>query len=141
MALKLNKIGPFEFISLQGEPDVPKRKTMVDSRPGVAGIAVWDQLAKGQPFSLISTVDLEDVDAAREEFEKYYEKIAEERLGIIKDDVNYVDIEALFIVLDVTMLSCKAVHTIVGGLNVDDGVDGVLLRCRWDLVGFDKNIQ
>lgn len=137
MAQKTQRIGPFSFVSIDGQPDIQKKRLMVDERPGVEGIAVWDQLAKGRPFSVGTLVDVADIEAGRDQFDSYREEIGKRKLGITKDDINYVGLGAMFVVLDVTIVSLVAAKTIVGGLNVNDGDSGALLRCRWDLVAVD----
>lgn len=138
MALIVHKIGSQEFLSIEGEPQLPKKKMRVDARPGVVGVAVWDQLEKGEPFSLLTVVDVEGIDEGRDKFDEYRKLIGTKLVAVIKDDVNYTGLDAVFVVLDIQIVQLKAAKTMVGGLTVVDGQDGALLRCHWDLVAVEQ---
>lgn len=133
MALHENKIGNFEFIALEGELVPPRQRLVTDDRPGVTGTEFTLLARKGTPFQLISQVDAEDYDDARELYLQYRDLIEDVPQEVVKAGLSCeVEDNYLCKVMDVTPLDIRTIRGAVGNLISEDA-EGFLV-CRWDLI-------
>lgn len=131
MAYLRNSIGPFNFISLEGAVDIPGQVIVVDSRPGVDGMEFTLLGLKGQPFPMISTVDIDDLFWSDPSVQDYKTLIELGAVDVWKNGVPLLA-DCLVKVLNVTKLDTRQIATAVG--NKLSAQSGALLVCRWDLV-------
>lgn len=123
-----NSIGQFNFISLEGEYDPTQQSLAIDSRPGVTGMDFTLTATKGQPFALISLVDVSSLAEGKQKIAEYKSLIQLGTVGVWKDSEVYVSAK----VLSVTPLMLKKISTAVG--NKKSALAQALLQCRWDLI-------
>jgi len=129
------KIGNFEFLDLQGNPDSLKEQIEVTIRPGVDGIAVWKTGVRGKPFTLRSVVDALDVFHARQLFKAYADLVGADPVQLIWADMAAADDNVLIVVLDVRPISIRQIAGGVGGLNPPSCG---WCECDWDLILITK---
>ena len=140
MALKINSIGQFEFISLAGNP-VPPSEQMDGPiwRKGVDGNAVWKTGKRGDKFTLRSKVDMVDLDEARKKFHEYTALQDDDPVVLVKNDYDYNAHEDWKVkVLEVRETVCEARGTSTGGLNPPSGA---FLAAEWDLVAIENQAE
>lgn len=128
-----SSIGQFEFLTLHGNPEPLKEQTVLASRPGVAGVAVWTVSPRGVRFTLHSIVDAANLLAARQLFVQYKTLIGADPVELTWYDQAMADEPEQFkvIVLDVRPTQIKAIIGGVGGLN---SPSAGWCECDWDLV-------
>lgn len=131
MAYLRNSIGDFNFISLEGAVDAPGQMIAIDSRPGVAGMEFTLLARKGQPFVMMSTVDMDSIFWADSELSAYKGLIDEGPVWVWKNGVPLVN-ACLVKVLNVTKVDVQQISNAVG--NKLSNQSGALLTCRWDLI-------
>jgi hypothetical protein len=123
-----NSIGAFSFISLEGEYDWEEQQIAIDSRPGVEGMEFTLLGVKGQPFAMISLVDVNSLADGKSLIEDYKDLVAGNPVSVWKNGEVYVSAK----VLKVTPLRLAKIQTAVG--NKRSSIAGAILECRWDLV-------
>lgn len=128
MPYLINSISQFSFIELEGEYDWEQQQIAIDSRPGVTGMEFTLLGVKGQPFAMISLVDVDSLDAGKSLIEDYKDLVAADPVSVWKNGVLYVSAK----VLNVTPLQLHKITTAVG--NKKSVSAGAILRCRWDLI-------
>lgn len=77
--MALYSIGAFQFFTLIGTPEPPKRDLEIIARQGVNGVAVWDTGTRGHPFTVRSQVDQRDLEHAWTTWHEYVAEIGEVR--------------------------------------------------------------
>lgn len=132
MAYLSNKIGDYDFISLDGKVDPPAQTLAIDSRPGVTGMEFTFLGRKAKPFTLISVRDVDDLPQADLFVLAYKSLIAEDTVDVIQNGVPLLFGQFLVKVLDVTPMPIQTIATAVG--NKRSAQAGVLLICQWDLI-------
>jgi hypothetical protein len=90
-----NSIGAFTFISLEGEYDWEEQQITIDSRPGVEGMEFTLLGVKGQPFVLISLVDVNSLSDGKSLIEDYKNLVAGNPVTVWKNGVVYVSAKVL----------------------------------------------
>lgn len=132
MAIPLQRIGIYTFTTLQGNLQPPAPVKIPDDRQGVDGTEFVLAGTKGQPFVLISTVDDEDIQAARHTLKSYLDTIAEGAVEVIKDDVSTLEEGYKCSVLSVREIDCRAITGACG--NKLSNSAGAYLAAEWTLV-------
>jgi len=122
----MNCIGPHIFRTLSGHPVRPSQRVVVESRPGVPGVAVWLSGRRGDPFTLRSTSGFINLAGARAEYTWYTELIGGDPQEMAYFNLN-MNIEGRVLVLDVKQV---ALHWIA----CDTGGALALLVCDWQLI-------
>lgn len=123
-----NSISQFSFVSLEGEYDWEEQQIVADSRPGVTGMEFTLLGVKGQPFVMVSLVDVDSLGAGKSLIEDYKALVAADPVTVFKNGEIYVSAK----VLKVTPLRLAKIQTAVG--NKKSVSAGAILECRWDLV-------
>ena len=126
-----NSIGQFEFLALHGNVEPLKEQTVVLSRPGVTGVAVWKTGTRGVRFTLRSVVDAESFEAARQLFADYKGSIGQDPVELVWSDLSLAGEGFQVIVLDVRPANIRGILGGVGGLN---SPSLGWCECDWDLV-------
>lgn len=129
MAYLTNRIGPFEFTAIRGEPDEAMQAISIDSWAGADGLEFTDEGSKAMPFSLFTLVDVDDITDGNIKTRAYKSQCAQGSVAIVKDGDVLVN---RFKVLGVTKINCQKVEVAVG--NKKSGQAGAILECRWDLI-------
>jgi hypothetical protein len=83
---------------------------------------------KGQPFAMISLVDVNSLADGKSLIEDYKDLVAGNPVSVWKNGEVYVSAK----VLKVTPLRLAKIQTAVG--NKRSSIAGAILECRWDLV-------
>jgi hypothetical protein len=123
-----NHIGIFDFRALYGSPEAVKQQIDVLSRPGVAGVALWKQAARGVKFTLKSVAGFATRAEGRSFYVRYCELIGADPQNLTWADLDLLGGESIRVaVVDVRFDRCVAV------LN-DTAAAGALLECEWDLI-------
>lgn len=130
MALPVNQIGPFRFVTLDGVPILPYRHAEAIERPGVNGTGFLQTGIRGDEFELTSGVDVVDWVTALAA-ENFYRQICNDAVyDIIKGNVAYSTLGVGFVVRSVTVTEKKRIATAVGGLYAGSAY----VRARWRLI-------
>jgi hypothetical protein len=128
MPYLIQSIGAFSFISLQGEYDWEQQRIAIDDRPGVEGMEFTLLGVKGQPFVMVSLVDVDSFAAGKQLIEDYKDLVAGNPVTVWKNSEVYVSAK----VLNVTPLRLAKIQSAAG--NKRSTSAGAILECRWDLV-------
>lgn len=133
----LNEIGPFNFISLAGNPEAVREEVELVRRAGVDGVGIWRIGQRGRPFTLRSFVDAPTIGEARLLFSHrdagYVSLIGTDPVSLLWTDIRLDPVEGVLVaVLDVRQVECfRIAPTATGGLNASPQA---FLICDWDLV-------
>lgn len=130
MAYLRNSIDDFQFISLEGAVDMPGQQIVVDSRPGTRGMEFTLLGVKGQPFVMVSLVDMDSIFDADLQLAAYKGLIESDPVNVWKNGVALIGFRVK--VLNVTKMRVDKINTAVG--NKLSPLSGALLECRWDLI-------
>lgn len=131
MAYLINKIGDWDFITLEGKVDPPiAQGILIDSRAGVDGMEFTFIGKKSQPFSLISMRDYDDLLQAELFLNAYKADLASNVVDVIQDGVPLLLYRCK--VLNVTPIRRDKIATAVG--NKLSAQAGAIMQCRWDLI-------
>jgi hypothetical protein len=127
-----NRIGSEYFKVLRGDPTPKQEHIDPIVRDGV-DLAAFRLLGlRGPQFTLESMVDLANEAAAASKLGAYATMKASGKLALEVDGINYGS--ASCVVLHVVPIPpIKTVACIKGGINVADGLPGVILRAQWTL--------
>ncbi len=106
----------------------------IDQRGGVDGTQFTLLGKKGEPFQLLSQVDLVSYPAAISEAQQYLDTIAGDTVPMVKDGIDYDALGMQFKVLNVTIVKIKAIVTCVGGINPPSRA---WLECVWELMAVE----
>lgn len=133
MALALYKIDAFKMITLHGHPPRVQQELEVVVRPGVNGVGLWKTGVRGRPFSIVSIVDVVNLQVGREFYNAYLATIA--LPNPIKITWGGLDLSAAhkteFHTLGVEILELRVCRTAAGGVSSSSGA---LLTCRWEMI-------
>ena len=114
----VNKIGPYAFITLRGQPDALKQRLEIVMRRGVNGVGLFRTGIRGEPFSLESAVDAASKAAARTYFRNYKQLIGADPVDLIWSDLELETGGGFQVaVLDVVPLDIRTLASSSGGLN------------------------
>lgn len=132
MALSDNKIGPYPFISLRGEPIPPRQTLQIDDRPGVDGSEVVLTGVKGQPFTLVSMMDAVSFDQGSTFINDYQGLIEQAPVALVRGGVSSDGLGYRVKVLDVRPARIMAMAGAVG--NAFNPPSLAMVECQWDLL-------
>jgi hypothetical protein len=132
----INSIGEFQFITVLGHPVGPREQPEVIARSGVDDVGVWRTGKRGEPFELVSQVDVASMDGARRLFKQYVDSIGQDPVVLIQDDYDYSAEGWKVVVLDVEERQRHAIISAVGGLNLPSLA---FLECAWKLVAIQNS--
>lgn len=131
MALTDNSIGPFPFISLQGQLQPPREMTSIDDRPGVDGTEITLLGNKGEPFTMISRVDAENLSNG-EMYHSVYKTIIGTAVELVRGGVSTEANGYLVMVLAVRRLDVFPISGAVG--NTIHPPSEAMVITEWDLI-------
>ena len=134
MALRDNRIGDFEFISLRGAMERPKLRISIDVRPGVDGVELVQSGKHGEPFQLMSFVDAETYESGRAEARAYESLIGEDAVTLVVGGVSSVDEGYKVVVLNVRDAQVMPCRRAIGGLRENSQA---VIRAIWDLIAVE----
>ena len=122
----------FPFLTLQGAL-FPSRPTFDrEQRAGVDGIGLWLTGNRGEPFSIVTTLDCASVSAAGTAFAAYLSAI------LTKKNLYYAGaFWATVMVQNVVLQRITAFRGAVGGIQGWTGGSGCLLVTQWTLETLD----
>lgn len=133
MAIPIDSIGEFAFISLRGPVEATKQEVTADTRPGVDGATLMRQGRHPRPFTLRSIVDAPSFFLARTLFVEYTQYIG---AGVFPLEWSAYDISTepgtpYVAVIDVRQVRCCSCRMAIGGINPPSlGY----LEADWDLL-------
>lgn len=127
--MSLSYIGQFAFVSLDGQPDIPKTRVEVVARPGVDGLGFFSTGVRGQPFVLRSFTDASDFGFARW-LASQYTTIIGTIQPVIWSGLSMPASGVYVMVLDVIPVE---VRTVMGGVGVTTSTPGGICVCDWVL--------
>jgi hypothetical protein len=129
-----NSIGPFSFITLQGQRIPPMVKVAIDDRPGVTGSEFTLLAYKGTPFTLVSQVDTDTYDDAWPTFLHYLDATAMDPLELVQEGNSSI-VEGNYRVKVLTVLPLRIVKIrgAVGRKLAASPNEG-FVEARWDLM-------
>ena len=131
MAL-LNQIGQFTFLDMRGPIGVTYFRIEVLERSGVNGVALWNGGFGGQPFRLQTRVDFLTQVEALQVFDTYVNTQFADAQSVVWHGTPIVTY--LYSVLDVKMVSIMPALSMIGGLSIPNGGNGVMLTADWELI-------
>lgn len=113
MALPVFQLGNFDFLSLDGPPDLQQERVELIARVGVDGIAALKVGRRGQPFVLVSRRDTDDLRAAKQLLDDYKESIGGDAVSLTWADQECGKVLAT----NVRVLEMSALIGSTGGLS------------------------
>lgn len=131
MAIATNRIGTFGFSALLGNPIVPRMLVAENDRPGSAGTEFMLVGKKGDRFVLISHVDTDTYEDARDLYPKYLALTASGALELVQGGVSSTDQNYKVKVVDVIQLDAKQLRGACGNRQSNQSLG--FLVCRWEL--------
>ncbi len=132
--MALDQIQNFLFLSLSGSPVWPTERIKTIQRPGVDGTAFLLQGKASQPFTLVSQVDVETMEAGQVWLEHYQSLIGGSPVALVQGGINYALRNRYVEVLNVQQSKLHAIAGSTGGLN---SPSGAFLEARWQLMGIE----
>ncbi len=128
-----NRIGTFDFVSLQGQVGQITEDLELITRPGVYGVGFWKTGQRGKPFELTSSVDTVDFASARTTYLEYLALIGADPVDLHWNVLDISTLEGIqFVVTHCELVEMKAIKTAVGKV-INAPSEGWLV-CRWTLV-------
>jgi len=126
-----NAIGQFEFLGLAGSPDQLKKRLVIETRPGVDGVGLWEDSSRGHPFTLRSQVDAASVLAARAMYGQYCGLIGGDPVELSWWGISLSGERFKVCVLNVEQVRLTPLLGCSGGLNLPSRA---YLECDWSLI-------
>lgn len=124
MAIPVFTLGPFTFVNLHtpgdnaGPPLFPGERAAVIERPGVDGAGILQMGVKGEPFQMVSSVDVTTKTVALNLLALYNSHKGQKSLGLVWSDIDYESaFNTRYFVLDVMPLGVKRMPAATGGLS------------------------
>ena len=134
-----HRIGQFEFLDLEGNPEQVKRQLTVLARAGVDGHTVVDEGRRGTPFVLRSRVDQQDLAAGRATYGAYAALIGGDPVQLVWQDLDLDGEDFQVLVLDVVQSRLHALAWgSAGGLNPPSRA---WLECDWTLLAIANEVE
>jgi hypothetical protein len=128
VALPVNSIGVFTFLSLEGSVEALKQELELVRRPGVEGVGLWKTGVRGRPFRLRSKANPASKAAARSLFRLYCNLIGADPVRLVWSDIRLEATERFRVaVLDVRQVDCRTLASSSSGLLG-------WLEADWDLI-------
>ena len=117
MALPVNQIGNFAFLSLEGSVETLKQELELVRRPGVEGVGLWQTGIRGRPFRVRSLANPATKSAARALFRLYCNLIGADPVDFVWSDLDLSARERFQVaVLDVRIADCRQLASSSTGL-------------------------
>lgn len=136
MAVPVNKIGIYDFMSLLGQLEPPTYQREIDQRPGVDGTEILSIGKRGVPFTLISLRDCPSYSDAQDAYNLYKAIELDPTSGpveVVQSDYSTVaNGSYVCSALAVRLISIRNSPVIVGGIA---NTSGALLEVEWTLIG------
>lgn len=130
MAIPVNQIGPFQFVTLDGVPALPFEHADTIERPGVSGTGFVKTGNRGEEFELMTGVDVTNWAAALL-VEDAYRSIANTgTFNITKGGVSYSALGVGFVIRSVTVTDKFKVDNSAGGLVAGRAYVRAKWRCH-----------
>lgn len=127
MAIPVNQIGPFQFVTLDGVPALPFEHADTIERPGVNGTGFVKTGNRGEEFEITTGVDVPTWADALVAEDAYRQIANAGTFNIIKCGVGYASIGVKFVVRSVNVTEKFKVANSAGGM-----VAGLAyVRARW----------
>lgn len=134
MPVHINKIGEFQFLEMEGSPELRKQRLEIIERFGVDGSGVRKTGKRGRPFQIRTMNYEESFESAKAKFDLYKLLIGDDHQEWIRQSVS----EGTFLVLDVVEQDRYAIFNSIGGIQ-DDPDHPVNHECChvvvWTLLG------
>ncbi len=127
MAIPVNQIGLFQFVTLDGVPVLPFEHADAIERPGVDGTGFVKTGIRGEEFELTTGVDVVNWASALAA-ENAYRQIANNAIyNIVKGGISYSTLGVGFVIRSVTVTEKFKIANAVGGLYAGSAY----VRARW----------
>ena len=130
MALPINRIGPFKFVSLDGAPQHAQYMMSVRSSAGMTGVQVQRLGRMGKPFSVLSFADAPTYLDAQSLAYQYSQLPGTNAAALFLGSVPQASWDLAVFVIDVQIVALKATIHGNGGLN---GTSKAFIRAKWTL--------
>ncbi len=134
--MPLYKIGNFQFIDIGHFPIGQKQQVAMESRPGVDGLYFWLTGKRGQPFSVTTVADVENVFAAGVLMTQYEEVIGQV-VPIVWSD-RYLPKQ--YVVVDVVPVP-DGIRQIVLGVGGLLGTSQGICTAQWTLAAAPLDLE
>lgn len=125
-------IGDFDFISMDGFPEVAKQQPVTEVRPGTHGHGLWLTGIRGQPTQVVTWRDTLNLDDAAQAYANY--------TSVIGSTVSVLyagrPFNTQFDILQVETVGQDSVISTVLGVGGRLGISTGLIICRWTLMAF-----
>lgn len=132
MALPLNQLGDFTFITLVGNPVALSEQLELIQRSGLDGTMLRKLGKRGTPFELVGQVDVADLAAGRELYRQYLALKGADPVPLTWHDCeSTAEDGALVAVLDVQIRALHKIGPSAGGLTTNPGA---FLESGWSLI-------
>lgn|GEM_PF-3196877 len=132
--MSLDRIYVYDFISLEGQPIWPTMRIKPIQRAGVDGTAFLLIGKAGQEFTLVSGVDVADMNAGYSLLYEYQQLIGASPVTLMKGGVEHSDVNRYVEVLNVQEERLFAIENSTGGLVANSRA---YLQARWTLMGLE----
>jgi len=129
--MKTFAIGNFEFLDMSRAVSRPTKRISREVRAGVSSVSWWNTGRRGEPFSLLTVVDVADVPGAialLRQYEQLKDLMQTQPITWANDPVGGCRV----MILDVNPIERGLHHTLLG-VGGKLGSSNALLRCQWDL--------
>jgi hypothetical protein len=131
MAVTDNKIGDFDFISLNGNVNAPAEQLVIDQRIGIDGTEITQTGKRALPSILRSHRDVEDLAAGRRLYREYLDSIQDNPVEVIKDGESSLDGAWKGQAIEVQLIYLGGMSGSVGGLEDNPAA---FLICEWTII-------
>lgn len=127
-----NSLGDFQFLAILGHPMALRQHLELDQRNGVAGTEFTKLALKGDPFQILTQVDMPTFDDCLIMYHlQYAAAVDDDPLPLVYHDVTLSTFGYDFKVLNVTPARIQRISSAKGGLYPPSLG---WLECVWDLI-------
>lgn len=130
-------IGQYPFISMSHFPVGQKSATAIEVRPGVDGVYVWNLGQRGQPFTVQTVVDVNDIFSAGVLMSLYEKEIGK----VVSVMFAGSAMPKRYAVLDVVPEAGGIQTVLLGVGGVSQGISNGLVVANWTLVAVNSDFQ
>ena len=127
MAIPVNQIGPFQFVTLDGVPALPFEHADTIERPGVNGTGFLKTGKRGEEFEITTGVDVATWADAMTVEDDYRNLAHSGVVNITKSGMSYGTIGVGFVIRSVQVVEKFRVANSAGGLVAG----GAYVRAKW----------
>ena len=140
MSIPTNSIGDFQFIALDGQPELIRQEIELVFRRGVNGAAFWRTGERGRPFRLRSRVDAQSKADAQALYATYKQLVGADPVTLVWSGLDYELRDGVqVVVVDVTQADCRSLAA-TGGTGLNPPSLG-WLECDWELMAVVKGVE